>query len=179
MSDDITIKVKNIASPEKQPDLNKVENTLEMPRSAEKPVYSPEQEKGFENRENKIEKILSEEGNKGPEVAGNAKGGIIPATNYNQQMAQRQKKIEKIMEAGLEDIYKQLPPKKQFEFRSVGETTAREINNILTKAKFKMITIVELVIKWLSIIPGLNKFFIEQEAKLKVDEIIKMKDSEK
>jgi len=32
-----------------------------------------------------------------------------------------------------------------------------------------------LIKKWLLLIPGVNKYFLEQEAKIKADEIVKMK----
>ena len=35
--------------------------------------------------------------------------------------------------------------------------------------------IIDVIKKWLSIIPGINKFFLEQEAKIKTDKIMELK----
>jgi hypothetical protein len=45
----------------------------------------------------------------------------------------------------------------------------------MDSAKFKVKAIVDLIKKWLAIIPGVNKFFLEQEAKIKTDQIIALK----
>jgi hypothetical protein len=34
---------------------------------------------------------------------------------------------------------------------------------------------VDVIKRWLSIIPGINKFFLEQDAKIKAEKIIKLK----
>jgi len=52
----------------------------------------------------------------------------------------------------------------------------KKINTLLDKAKINLGKIASLIRKWLSIIPGVNKFFLEQEAKIKADEIMKLKE---
>lgn len=83
--------------------------------------------------------------------------------------------IEKIMEDGLAELYMQMPPEKQREFRKVGEQTARQINQLLTATKVQIGKIIDLLKDWLKIIPGVNRFFIEQEVKIKTDELLKMR----
>ena len=46
----------------------------------------------------------------------------------------------------------------------------------MDKAKLKVKKVVNLIKKWLTMIPGVNKFFLEQEAKIKTDEIVKLKE---
>ncbi len=84
-------------------------------------------------------------------------------------------KIEDILEEDLEQIYFQMPPQKQVEFNAVGQETAGKIEGILRGVKINVRKILELIIHWLKIIPGVNKFFLEQEAKIKTDEILKLK----
>ena len=86
------------------------------------------------------------------------------------------KDIERILSEDLEEIYWQLPPDKQQEFRRAGEETARKIKKLLESAKIKVKKIARLVWDWLKIIPGVNKFFLEKESKIKTDEILKLKD---
>lgn len=93
---------------------------------------------------------------------------IAPATPEEQL-------IERIMEDGLGELYSQMPPDKQREFRQVGERTARQINQLLGATKVQISKIVSLIKDWLKIIPGINRFFIEQEAKIKTDELLRMR----
>jgi hypothetical protein len=57
-----------------------------------------------------------------------------------------------------------------------GEETVEKINSLLDKTKIKIGKIINLIKKWLKIIPGINQFFLEQEAKIKTDKIINLKD---
>lgn len=88
-------------------------------------------------------------------------------------------KIENILQEDLQDIYFQMPPDKQAEFREVGEETATKIEQMISGVKVKVKKILELIIHWLRIIPGLNRYFLEQEAKIKTDEILKLKKDQK
>ena len=89
--------------------------------------------------------------------------------------AKQQKQIEKVLAEGLDDIYLSLAPVKRQEFKKAGEETAKKISQLLARAKINIHEIIKLIKKWLSLIPGMNKYFLEQAAKIKADEIIKMK----
>ncbi len=82
------------------------------------------------------------------------------------------KKIENILAEDLEDIYKNLPSEKQVEFKKRGEETAVQISLLLKNVKIKVKEVLELIRDWLKIIPGVNKFFLEQEAKIKTDKLL-------
>ncbi|MCD4761880.1 hypothetical protein K8R32_02875 [bacterium] len=69
-----------------------------------------------------------------------------------------------------------MPPVKREEFVKAGEETSRKIYELMSEVKVKAKKIVELIKNWLALLPGLNKFFLEQEAKLKADEILKLKE---
>jgi hypothetical protein len=103
-------------------------------------------------------------------------GDLVAQGAYNQQQAVRQLAIEKILEKDLGDIYVSLPPEKQQQFKVVGEQTAVAINDLYNKGKLTIKKIIELIRRWLGLVPGVNRFFLEQEAKIKADEIIKIKD---
>jgi hypothetical protein len=102
-------------------------------------------------------------------------GGIVQAGNYASTSLKRKKEIEKILEDGLEDVFSDLSPEKQREFGMAGEETAARINELFDTAKVKAKKIIKLIKKWLMILPGINKFFLEQEVKIKTDEILKLK----
>lgn len=83
--------------------------------------------------------------------------------------------VEGILAEGLEEAYQKLTPDKQLEFKKVGEITASKIALLLKSAKVRVKEIFSLILKWLKVIPGLNKFFLEQEAKIKADRILALK----
>lgn len=80
--------------------------------------------------------------------------------------------IEHIMEEGLKDAFKELSPAEAQEFKIKGEETALQIRNMMRKGKVKVKKIFTLLIEWLKLLPGVNRFFLEQEAKIKTDKII-------
>jgi len=89
---------------------------------------------------------------------------------------ERAAQIEKILEEDLSSVYFNLPEDKREMFRYKGEETANQINTLLGSAKIKVKKIIDLIKNWLTLIPGVNKFFLEQEAKLKADRILKLHD---
>lgn len=133
-----------------------LENSLEL-----------EKNQGQDREKIKTSREKSGEASSGP---GASTGSSVPS------YIQRGQDIDKILADGLEDIFVSLPPEKQKEFKEEGEVTVSKINTILETGKAKIKTIVDLIRRWLSIIPGVNRFFLEQEAKIKADKIIKLKD---
>ena len=56
-----------------------------------------------------------------------------------------------------------------------GEKTASQIEALLEKGKDVAKKILHLIRQWLHKIPGVNKFFLEQESKIKTDRIMGMR----
>lgn len=81
-------------------------------------------------------------------------------------------KIEKILEDGIGDAYSRLSPVAKQEFKLRGEETAQKIRILLQATHVKVKKIFRLILEWLKMLPGINKFFLEQEAKIKTDKII-------
>jgi len=90
----------------------------------------------------------------------------------------RYKQIESILEEDLADVFARLDPKTQLEFKMEGGKTIEGINSLLSQAKIKAKKIIDLIRHWLHIIPGINKHFLEQEAKIKADKILGLADRE-
>ncbi|PIS41984.1 MAG: hypothetical protein COT25_00160 [Candidatus Kerfeldbacteria bacterium CG08_land_8_20_14_0_20_42_7] len=80
--------------------------------------------------------------------------------------------IENILSEHLDSLYASLPDNQKPLFREKGEETAQKIDTLLKQAKVKVKQILELIITWLSIVPGINKFFIEQQAEIKMNKLI-------
>src|SRR3989338_1920432 len=87
--------------------------------------------------------------------------------------------IEKIMEENLGDVYSVLTPVQKQQFKIKGEETADKIRDIIEHPKVKLGKIIRLIFDWLKILPGINHFFLEQEAKIKAEKIIALSDQKK
>ena len=85
--------------------------------------------------------------------------------------------VEKIMEEGLADAFKEMTPIQKQEFKIKGEKMALEIRRLLKNTHVKVKSIFKLVLEWLKMMPGINKFYLEQEAKIKADKIIALKNN--
>lgn len=100
---------------------------------------------------------------------------VVPATKpFVRDEITRE--VEHIMSEGMLEAYKALSPVKQQEFKIKGEETAREIRTLLLSTKVKVKKIFELILDWLKVLPGVNKFFLEQEAKIKAERIVRLKE---
>lgn len=87
----------------------------------------------------------------------------------------REKEIDAYLSDGLGETFLAMTPIKQKEFKEEGEKTAKKINILLDSTKINLGKIVELIRRWLKLITGVNRFFLDQEAKIKADKIIDLK----
>lgn len=95
---------------------------------------------------------------------------VLPAVSNIHQA------IENILSDGLQLEYEQLDPAMQEKFRTTGESTATQIEELLSSTKVQIQKIIGLIMEWLKILPGVNSFFLQQEAKIKADTILKLKE---
>jgi hypothetical protein len=79
--------------------------------------------------------------------------------------------IEDILADGLGDMYVKMEPSFRTRFKEKGEEVARKIEAGVAEGKVRVKLILEWIRLWLRTIPGVNKFFLEQEAKIKADKI--------
>lgn len=111
-------------------------------------------------------------------VAGRAPAPDEPAFKSSHLAAPKSEhllKIEAILEEDLSEAYFKMDPVQRQKFKLEGERVSVKIDQLLQKTKDEAKNIFKLIIKWLRMIPGSNKFFIEQEAKIKTDKILKLK----
>jgi hypothetical protein len=85
--------------------------------------------------------------------------------------------IESILSEDIYVLYNELSEAKKGEFRRRGEEVAVEIKQMLRRAKIKIHDLYELIRNWLLMLPKINRFFLEQEAKLKTDKVLQLKRS--
>jgi len=87
--------------------------------------------------------------------------------------------VEKILEEDLGDLYVKLDPQTRKKFQDEGDKLVFTIRGMVDSLKVQGRKVVRLIREWLKIIPGINKYFLEQEAKIKTDKIIELSDKEK
>lgn len=85
------------------------------------------------------------------------------------------KEVEHILEEGLEEAFRALPPMEREKFKLKGEETARAIRDMLRGTKVAIKKMFLLILEWLALLPGINRFFLEQEAKIKTDKLMALK----
>lgn len=90
-----------------------------------------------------------------------------------QQVKYRQ--IESILEEDLAEAYFKMDDLTKQEFKRAGEATALAVLKIISQPRVKIDQILQAIKKWLSIIPQINRFFLEQAAKIKTDKILKLR----
>ena len=93
-----------------------------------------------------------------------------PAQPKTEQLRQ----IENIMSENLKEVFLEMTPEKQIEFKREGERVAGIIYQMIFSAKIQVKKIISLLAGWLKRLPGVNKYFIEQESKIKADKIINL-----
>lgn len=145
---------------------------VEKPVTGITPEKKPEFSAGFSEKVSpKIEKmkeVIAPPSSPRPEPA-----AISPMQVFQKKRAEA---IDDILAEGLNEIFLKMPPEDQAKFKKQGEEAVIKINKLLNQTRIQINKIISLIRKWLQLIPGVNKFFLEQEAKLKADKIIRLKD---
>jgi len=88
-------------------------------------------------------------------------------------------RVERVLEGDLGDIYVSLPKDVRVRFRAKGEEVAQTLRAMIDSAKVSAKKVLEIISEWLKLIPGVNRFFLEQEAKIKTDRIMALADERK
>ncbi len=81
-------------------------------------------------------------------------------------------KVEKILEENLAQAYQSMEPELQSQFKKEGERIASLVWQMIKTAKIQVKEILKMIVHWLKMIPGVNRYFLEQESKIKTDKII-------
>lgn len=82
------------------------------------------------------------------------------------------KRVEEILEEDMGEAYVSLSPADKVKFKKRGEEVAGIVWQMVTSAKVQAKKVLRLIISWFRIIPHVNRFFLEQEAKIKTDRIV-------
>ena len=124
----------------------------------------------------KLEKGLDQEGQIKPEIKEAAvKATANEPSTSDDYHVRREMEIDAYLSEGLSETFLAMPPAKQKIFKTEGEIVVKKINILLDATKVNVNKIVDLIKKWLRLITGINRFFLDQEAKIKADKIVKIK----
>ncbi len=88
-------------------------------------------------------------------------------------------KVERVLEDNLSDIYFRLPAPARATFKAEGEKTAFAIRTLIETSKVTARSVLDLIRKWLKLIPHVNRYFLQQESKIKTDRIMALAEKQK
>jgi len=158
----------------------------EVPQTPEPVVATPEisavqaDEQALERAAEQADTFLEAEAGSLPvERAGEQAAGGTP-TSVGAAAVQKDEvtvAVEKILEEDLGTYFKTMPEDAQERFHKKGEEIAYQIADMVRSFKVKVRKVLALIHEWLMTIPGVNKFFLEQEAKIKTDRILGLQES--
>ncbi|MFZ5364597.1 MAG: hypothetical protein ACOZBH_00080 [Patescibacteria group bacterium] len=85
------------------------------------------------------------------------------------------KAVRDVMQENIKELFLAMTPGQQKQFKEEGVRTAKEISGLLHQVKVNTKRILDLIKRWLSRLPGINKYFLEQESKIKLDRLLEIK----
>ncbi|MBI4276380.1 hypothetical protein HY629_00895 [Candidatus Uhrbacteria bacterium] len=95
----------------------------------------------------------------------------VPSASTKSVMLQR---VEKILEEDLAQVYFMMNTEEQSRFKLKGEETANAVESLLSHAKATAARLIQLLRAWFQLIPGVSKFFVERESKIKTDKLLRL-----
>ena len=135
-------------------------------QSAEKSLDGPKLERFSQSNEK------PENDNISPTL--NLDDGVSSSNTQANAVSVIHKKIENVLAEGMDDVYLSLDAGTQRVFKTKGEEVSVKITNLLLQAKIRVKEITKLILEWLRLIPRVNKHYLEQEAKIKTEKILKI-----
>ncbi len=82
--------------------------------------------------------------------------------------------VQKILESGLDEALAPMPEDAKQRFMQKGKEIGALIADMVRQYKVEVKRVFTLLKDWLTSIPGVNRFFLEQEAKIKTDSILEL-----
>jgi len=147
----------------------KPEQLASIPRPEIAPA-TPEQTETVAPTENDRAEVIEEIRRQQTAVKTAKKPAVMPTVRSAAVVA-----VESVLADGLTDAYARMSRPQQQAFKTSGEIAAGKISVLLQASKVKVNKIVDLIKRWLQQIPGVSRFFIEQEAKIKTDRLLALK----
>jgi len=157
------------------PEQPKIEATVQEDAYVEDERKALEEEKKLEQEQDFLEQEDTEAPTSKVEQAPPSATAVAVQTPKDEVMIE----VEKVLEDGLADVYKSLPDSAKPIFKKKGEETASTLAQMVRSLNIQFKNALKMIRDWLLTIPKVNKFFLEQEAKLKVDMLKELVDERK
>lgn len=82
--------------------------------------------------------------------------------------------VQQILEDGLEEAIITMPEDAKQRFLEKGKQIGTIVSDMVRRYKVEVKRVLNMLKEWLTAIPGINKFFLEKEAKIKTDRILEL-----
>lgn len=82
------------------------------------------------------------------------------------------REIEKVLEEDMVPLFLELNADQRKQFRAGGTIAANKIEVLLRSTGDVLREVLRAIREWLSLLPGVSRFFIEREAKIKAEKIL-------
>lgn len=128
-------------------------------------------EQSVQDKERRVGQETSTKPVKNPARKKSAKTKPAPVAVSDQEVYE----IKSVLGEDLGPSYYKMTPEEQRQFLSEEEKVAVEIDEELHKPRVKAKKIFKLIFNWIKGIPLVNSFFAKQEAKIKTEKIIELK----
>ncbi|NQV11931.1 hypothetical protein HQ524_01065 [Candidatus Uhrbacteria bacterium] len=133
------------------------------------PETSAEQPEGFGVEQNETSEQVDEQ------MSDVAEAAPVQATPPTAIIKDPQLvKIESILSEDMGELYTGLPPDVKPVFKAKGEEVANKIQVMFASAQVAAKKVLKLIREWLGVAPNINKFYLEQESKIKTDQIMEL-----
>lgn len=145
------------------------------PGEVDERVAKQMQQERFLEAESGLEMMSGDAEDESTEADNDAQGTARPVSNLQEQESEKDEvylEVEKILEDGLGSFVETMEPTAKERFLKKGREVTGLIAAMVRSLHVKTKDVFHLLKEWLLTIPGVNKFFLEQEVKIKTDRII-------
>ncbi len=152
-----------------------IKDIFEEVSKSDRPAAERRQIEVEKEVESRVEKITGQEKEDTKEKEIHEKpgtGSSVVSASSPAISSETYQKIENILEQNINELYQQMTETQKRVFKTEGERAAKNIELLINQTKVKVKRILQVIKNWLRLIPGINKYFLEQEAKIKTDKII-------
>ncbi|HBW74026.1 MAG: hypothetical protein UX10_C0009G0006 [Candidatus Magasanikbacteria bacterium GW2011_GWA2_45_39] len=165
--------------PIKKPELKNQETPLEK-LGTQSTAHAPEQAPQFEIKKTSQEVVPRHDQEEKSSSSRKPKTAFsAPVAPAPQPKSELLLEVEDILSEDLAPVYQKMTPENQRKFKAKGEEIARTIWQMMETAKLQLKKILTLLREWLKMIPSVNRYFLEQETKIKIDKIIDLTHKQK
>lgn len=143
-------------------------------RRPEQPLTQPERESRESEEPREGVELPPTREESAPAPVEPVRAPVAPPTVALPPKSEMLQRVEKILEEDLAQVYFLMNAEEQSRFKEKGEETANAIESLLAQARASAVKLIQLLKAWFQLIPGVSKFFVERESKIKTDKLLRL-----